>query len=164
MLSELHLLFQLILLKSPFLGLKGEPDTTNLYPLKEGREKAHSTTLRNTFHKFYLLNLQHRKRLYPLVFEISILMYCHSYNNSSFHLCQFWWVSDNQRILKEQINYDNLISLFLSLQTGGFILRWHPRYFNMDFHVVLLHFMKWCVEEKLYLLFITKCIHFMPTN
>ena len=80
--SESSICSLLILLKPPFQGLKGETDTTSLYPWKEGRkEKAHKTTLRNASYKFLLLNIQHCKPLYPLVFEISILMFCHSYSN-----------------------------------------------------------------------------------
>lgn len=70
-----------ILLQPPFQGLKGETDTTSLYPRKDRREKACNTTLRNTSYKFLLLNVQHLKPLYPLAFEISILMFCHSYSN-----------------------------------------------------------------------------------
>lgn len=63
----------LILLKPPFQGLKGETDATSLYPQKEERKKAYNITLRNASYKFLLLNIQHCKPLYPLVFEISIL-------------------------------------------------------------------------------------------
>lgn len=43
------------------------------------------------------------------------------------------------------------MSYFIPPQTVGFILRWHPRHFNTEFHMVLLHFIKWYVGEKLYL-------------
>ena len=88
--SESSICSQLVLLKPSFQGLKGETDTTILHPRKEGREKAHNTTLRNTSSKFFLLNVQHLKPLYPLAFEISIPKFCHSSNNSSFHLCKFY--------------------------------------------------------------------------